>query len=395
MLLTLGNMVSQFGDRVTHMALIAIVGAFQPGSHLAFSAMSVFFTLPVILFGPISGIVADRFPRKGILLVGDFARAALIALLPFLLVGTGKLLSAYAIVFLVFSLTIFFNIARVSLIPDIVPQTHLLTANSVLSFVARIATVIGTVLGGFLVDWLGWFRAFFIDAATYLISFLCILMIALPLQRPTPSPASEDPQTSPLRDLQAAFGYASRDTLVRFILGTVALFGFLSAAAYVLLVMLIQQELGLGTRGVGIAGGLMAVGMILGALALSLVRATLPRKPLILWSLVGFGLLYLAAAVLPITFGAVIVGGTLAGVFTSALLIGQDTVLQEWVDEEVRGRIFGIKEWVVSLAFLISTVVLGVLAETVARGKLAYGFTALLIFLATLGLAWVVRNRRF
>jgi MFS family permease len=362
-LLCTGNMVSQFGDRITHMALLALIGQFQPGSHLAFSKMAASFTLPVILFGPFAGIVSDRVSRKGVLLVGDIARAALIALIPLFMLLKTSMLPVYAVIFLVFTLCLFFNVARSAIIPDLVPRDRLLEANSLNSFIARFATVAGTVLGGKIIDWIGWRGGFFLDASTYVLSFFCILFIVV--ERPVPEAEASVAREarSVMQDLKEAVELATRNRVIALLLLTVAGFSYVSAAAYVVLIPLVQQTLGKGTGGVGIVAGVLAVGMVVGALVLGTLGKNFRKSSIILASFLLFGL-FLTAARFVKDYTVITAGSFFAGMLSSFIIVAQDTLFQELVPMEKRGRIFGLKEWTASLAFLVSTLGIGMFAES-------------------------------
>jgi MFS family permease len=358
-------MVSQFGDRITHMALIALVGHFQPGSHFAFSKMAVSFTLPVILFGPLSGILSDRVSRRNVLLVGDFARAVLIALIPLAMVLWSSLIPIYVIIFFVFTLCLFFNVARSAFIPDLVPRESLLEANSLNSFIARFATVAGTVLGGKLIDWVGWRGGFFIDSGTYMLSFLCILFIVLPRPKAPAQSARRFEPRPVLKDLAYSFRLGLKNPVIALIMLTVGGFSFVSAAAYVVLIPLIQQTMGKGTGGVGIVAGIVAVGMIVGAIALGALGKNMRKSTVILGSFILFGL-FLAAARFVKSYTIISIGSFFAGMVSSFIIVAQDTMLQERILPEERGKIFGIREWTASLFFLLSTLGIGIATEWIA-----------------------------
>ncbi|HEX4936833.1 MAG TPA: MFS transporter, partial [Gemmatimonadaceae bacterium] len=185
--LVVGQTVSQLGDKLHHMALIALVGAgaAQNAGGLELAKLSVVFTAPVVLFGPVAGSMVDRWNKRHVMIACDALRTILVGSIPALFAATGELWPVYFIAFLVFLLGVFFNAAKMALIPELVPRAHLLPANAALTFVGRFATVAGIVGGGVIIGiafwrrfgWSDYAAGFYLDAASYLISVLSLVGI--------------------------------------------------------------------------------------------------------------------------------------------------------------------------------------------------------------------------
>src|SRR6185369_16331902 len=164
-----GQLISLFGDRFNQLALVAVV-ATATGS--AFATGLVFFaaTLPNLLLSPIAGTFVDRWDHKETMVVSDILRAAIVLVLP--VAAVTNIVLVYPLIFLVTSISVFFRPARVAILPQIVPERDLLSANSALWVGETIADVIGYPLAGILVALLGTAVpiAFWFDSATYLAS---------------------------------------------------------------------------------------------------------------------------------------------------------------------------------------------------------------------------------
>ena len=91
----------------------------------------------------------DRWDRKEVLVVSDILRAALVLLIPLAVIV--NLLLAYPLIFLVTSISIFFRPARVAILPQIVEEDDLVTANSAMWIGETVADVLGYALAGLLV----------------------------------------------------------------------------------------------------------------------------------------------------------------------------------------------------------------------------------------------------
>lgn len=363
LLLSIGNSISQLGDRFTHMALIGFIGEYQPGSPLAFGKMAFFFTLPVIIGALPSGKIADIFDKKKILILGDFLRALLLFYMGFLVMkGNMEMWKIYGAVFLLFLFTIPFNVARSAFIPQIVPEEMLLTANSFLIFLARISTVLGTVLGGWLSDRIPLYILLFIDGLTYLLSMFLIMFIR-PVRRAVTKISS--PLKIPFREI---FQFK-----LQYVYLSIFIFGVITSGTYTLVVPFIQQTRELGETGVGASGGILALGMILGAYLMgNFVRERYLKSVFLLSfvSLISFYLLIPTDA----SFALILFFSFVSGIFSSIIGITQDTLIQKRANEEVRGILFGMKEILISLTFLVFVLVFGYLGE---RTSIIFGIRSL------------------
>ena len=168
-----GQLISLFGDRIHQLALAAAV-LVTTGSALATALVFVTATIPNLLFSPIAGTLVDRWDHKEVLVVSDLLRAAVVLLIPIAIVT--NILFVYPLVFALTTISIFFRPARVAILPQIVRQDELLTANSALWVGETLADVIGYPLAGLFVVALGSALpiAFWLDAATYTASAMLL-----------------------------------------------------------------------------------------------------------------------------------------------------------------------------------------------------------------------------
>jgi len=132
--------------------------------------------------------------------------------------------------------------------------------------------------------------------------------------------------------------------------------------SYTILIYLVQQVLNLGTGGVGIFAGFLAVGMIAGAASMSFIRRRINQPMVVVGSILLYGLMFLASPWL-ITVWYMIIIALVAGVAFSWIGVVQNTMLQEEVPDEIRGRIFSTREFVTNIAFLLTTLFIGTLGD--------------------------------
>jgi predicted MFS family arabinose efflux permease len=179
--LWLGQVVSQMGDWFNTIALYTIILKLT-GSGRDVGLLLVARFLPSFLFGPISGVIADRFSRRRIMIVSDLLRAAVV--LGFLFVRRpDQLWIIYVLTVFQLGLSTFFEPAKTAAIPSIVEDRELVAANAITSVTWSVMLTLGAAIGGLITGWFGTNVAFILDAATYLLSAALIAAIRVPKRK--------------------------------------------------------------------------------------------------------------------------------------------------------------------------------------------------------------------
>ncbi|MGQ0649109.1 MAG: MFS transporter [Gemmatimonadaceae bacterium] len=379
LLLVVGQTISQFGDKLHHMALIALVGASARSETggLELAKLSVVFTAPVVLFGPLAGALVDRWDKRLTMVLCDALRALIVVSMPFLYSATGHLWIVYIAAFFVFLLGTFFNSAKMALIPDLVPRAELLPANAALTSIGRVATVVGIVGGGLIMSaavWarLGWSNyaaGFLIDALSFLASVLTLLgIMVLARQHFAPEVVTgtgavdrERVKRSLLglvHDVRETFVVVRRTPGLRFAFFSVVLLALFASTVYVAMTLSVQTVMGRGTAGVGYLGGLLAGGMVLGSLAVGSVGVRLRREQLILGGTLAIGILMIAAGVW-FSFKVFVPVALFGGAVLAPVMVAQDTLLHEHAPPGSRAVVFSTRDLVVAGVFAGSAFLVG------------------------------------
>ncbi len=359
--------LSQLGDRLTHMLLITLIAVARPGRMLGYSEGALTFVLPTLLLSPFVGVLVDRWDKRRVIAVTHFVQSGIFLVTPVLIWLTGSFVPFWVALAVFFGLDLFNNTACPALLPALAGPDRILHANAVSTTFARAATVVGMLVGGFLVRWVGWRPGLVINAMTHLGAGLVALGIATRLGGTTaPSGTLGRALRSAagrfLGELAAVFGVVRRSPLVAFVMASIVVSTFVSAVSYTLLIFLVQQVLGLGTAGVGVFAGILAVGMIGGALSIGFVRRNLDRPLVVSSAVLLYGLLFVAGR-FHVSVPFLVVTALAAGVSFSWLGVVQNTILQEEVAEGIRGRVFSTREFVINATFLLSTLLVGTLGD--------------------------------
>lgn len=175
-LLWLAQVVSLLGDWFGTIAAIILVNRLTD-SGLAISILFLARGLPPFLFGPIAGVVADRFNRKTVLVVADIFQT-IIGLGFLLVVTTESLALLYILTTLQFCLSSFFEPARAAILPNLVGSNQeLLVANTLSSATWSSMLAFGAAIGGFTTAIFGVELALIVNTATFLLSAALISQI--------------------------------------------------------------------------------------------------------------------------------------------------------------------------------------------------------------------------
>ena len=179
--LWLGQVVSQMGDWFDTIALYTIILNLT-GSGRDVGLLLVARFVPSFLFGPLSGVVADRFSRQRIMIISDLLRAVVV--LGFLFVRRAdQLWIVYVLTVFQLGLSTFFEPAKTAAIPSIVEDRELVAANAISSVTWSVMLTLGAAIGGVITGWFGTDVAFILDAATYLLSAALIASIRVQKRR--------------------------------------------------------------------------------------------------------------------------------------------------------------------------------------------------------------------
>lgn len=366
-------------------------------------------TLPVLVFGPIAGVLVDRWHKKKVMVVCDALRMVCALLIPILYLTTRNIYPVFIVVFGMFLLTLFFNSARSAIIPNLVSKKRILTANSLVNFVGRGATFLGMLAGGLIVDWRLWYRivgiagwtaAFILDAATFGVSavMLYVMKVKIP-EIPEPEEHLQargfllllrDGLTKVWNELKHAVQMIFREKNLGFAMASILLMIIAGSIIYVLVIPTVQKEMAWGTSGVGILAAIGSIGLLIGAYLMGIFGHHFNLKVLMLFC---FVLLGGALVVFPFLdrFWLFVVFTLIGGIAISPLFIGQDTLIHRYADDFVRGRMFSLRDWIFNCSFVVGALLIGFLATITEKNFLFIIFGILLAVLAITG--WLVLAR--
>jgi MFS family permease len=340
-LLWTGLLISFAGSFMQTAALLWHVSIVAPPDRrgLALGTMGLVRALPIIVFSLVSGVVADAWDRRRLMLITQSASAAVAAALAVLaFTGVEALWPIYALSALGAAAGAFDNPARQSLVPMLVPREHLPNAISLNTIAAQSASVSGPALGGLIIATtnIGW--AYLANA----VSFLCVIA-ALLMMRGVGGAHTEAGERSEV-SLGAALeglGFVFRSPIIR---STMLLdfFATFFSSATALLPIFAQDVLGVGARGYGWLYAAPAVGAVATSAAMVPAIERIDRRGLtLLWAVCVYGG---ATVVFGLSHSFWLTFACLAatGAADTVSMVIRNIVRQLETPDRLRGRMIGV-----------------------------------------------------
>jgi MFS family permease len=393
--LWLGQVVSQLGDWFDTIAVYTIVLNLT-GSGRAVGLVLVARFLPTFFIGPLSGVVADRFSRRSIMIVSDLLRAATV--LGFLWVRRpDQLWLVYVLTVFQLAFSAFFEPAKTAAIPSIVSERELIPANAIASVTWSVMLTLGAAVGGLVTGWFGTDAAFVLDSLTFVGSALLVASVRFP-----PRPVREKSKIT----LAKALGITDTIEGARYV----------KNRPRVLALLLVKPSWGLGggiltllavfgerifpvggssATGIGVLFAARGIGTAVGPIAARRLAGDAPRR-----MQTFIGVAFLIGGIFYVAFGsasnfifALVVlmiahcGGSILWVFSTVLL-------QQTVEDRFRGRVFAAELALLTLTLAASNYITGEMLDRFHYSPRTVTIGIGILFLIP-GIIWLLTEKRW
>jgi len=353
---------SQIGDWLYNAALLGYVFSATRSAGWV-GAATISRLLPYVLLGPFGGAVADRYPRRTVLLAGDALRLLLMAVIAATVANAGPVVLVIGFTALASAAGCAEKPAAMALLPRLVGETRLGPANALLHTVQDLGVLIGPAIGAILLAAAPAWIAFAANGATFAISALLISTM-----RPDAAPAGG--RISGVAQLAGGLRTVRTTAFALWLIVVVAMVEFIYGAQTVQLVVYAKQSLGLGSGGYGVL--LTAVGA--GGLVSAAVNGRLATSRRVSLIVIATGslacateLAYAGIHVLTIALVVTVIGNI---GLVSCEVVGE-TALARIAPREALGRVIGIFDAVTVAAMVAGAVLAPVLvAVTSLRASL-------------------------
>jgi MFS family permease len=410
LLLWLSQLATQIGVNMVLFALTVIVLEASSLSS-AVSGLFLTFLIPSVLFSALAGVYVDRIDRRTVLVVTNVLRAAI-------LIGVFAVGSDIGLVLLLNTLfsivTVFFAPAEAAMIPVLVPRNQLVAANGLFTLTLNGAFALGyALLGPLLVTIAGGPEPLIVVVAGLFI-LAAVFCLTLPSDPPAPrerahslaavteaglNAVTEAGQavTSVFGQLREGITYIRDNPAIAWSLAYLGISASLIGVVAVLGPSFARDTLGLAPKDLIVVVLPLGIGIVFGVLLLNNFGKYVARRRAIEFGLVLLGILLVILTVagpvsriltgvgdqVPVVdlsiltslVSIVVAIGFLAGVCYGIVAISAQVQLQEDIPADVRGRVFGVLNMLISVASILPIVVVGPIADAV-------GTTVVILFIA-------------
>lgn len=328
--------VSQAGDWLYNVALLVFVYD-RTHSVVWVSITTAVRVLPVVVLSPLGGVLADRFDRRGLMILADLARAVLMGLLTVVVLLGWPVVLAPVLAGLATVVSSVYAPSTAASTQRLVPADELPGANAVRAIVGPACVVGGPAVGALLLALTGSAALFAINAATFVLS---ALLVASTRPGPAFAPVAADGgREGLLEQLGAGVRELKRHPVVIRFVGADILCSVVYGAETVLLV-LVSRQLGWGDHGYGLLLAATGAGGVVGtALVGRLARFSRVARIVGVALLAAGAPLVLLAAAPTIALAMLLCAVNGAG--SLIVEVFAETALQQQLDEEVFGRAYG------------------------------------------------------
>ena len=388
------------GNMVLYGLTVIVVNSTR--SNTAVSLMILSFLVPAVVFSAVAGVYVDRIDRRLILIATNLLRGA--AFVALYLVGTNLALILILNVS-ISTITVFFAPAEAAMIPGLLPRAQLLAANGIFTLTLNAAFALGfALLGPLVVNVANPEAVILVVAALYFLA--AVFCFTLPASPPTAADRpgrgglavgeAERAVGSTFAQLREGIGFIRSNHTISWSLLYLGITASLVGVLGVLGPDFAQSTLGLDAKDFAVVVLPLGFGIVTGILLLNAYGRYLPRRRVIEGGLIALGALLTAlASAGPISrllqradgaggldlsavtslLAVVVAIAFFAGIAYGLVAIPSQTQLQEDLPEDVRGRVFGILNMLVSVASFLPIIIVGPISDLI-------GTTAVIVAVA-------------
>jgi MFS family permease len=329
--------VSQLGDWLYNVALLAYVFE-RTHSPVWLGATTAARVLPIVLLGPLAGLLGDRFDRRAVMIASDLVRAGTMLALVAVAQGHAPVLLVPLLAALATAAASPYAPCVAASVPRLVGTDELAAANALRAGIGPLAIVVGPAAGALALALGGSAGAFATNAGTFLVSAALTAAVAdRAAFRPSGAGAEREP------GLWSAVSVGARELLrhrsAARLIGADVLCSFVYGVETVALVA-ISMRLGWHESGYGVLLGAVGLGGVAGTVLVTRLTRRLGRPTVITAALLSIALSLPLMAVVPVVAVVALAAAT-TGAGSIAVEVLAETALQEQLPDDVLARAYG------------------------------------------------------
>ncbi|QHE51065.1 MFS transporter [Pontibacillus sp. HMF3514] len=389
------QIVSNLGDWLDMLALMALVAFKWNASPMEMSGVMLCIAVPMILFGPIAGVYADKFDRKKLMILSDIIRAIVVIGFVF----ATSLWHIYVLLILKGMFGALFVPAKNGKLKEIVSDDHMQQAMGISAMINNGSKIVGPMLSGVLVSSIGVTTAFYIDSFTFILSALLLIGVPKSLYEKDETEQHEGEKETMLQRMNGGLNVLKGLPVLfygLFILSLAMLAIQIADSQIMILLRLIEGD------PVDVAGYAMAASGA-GVFIMSAIWSKKQPPSLTFVLALGLSLVGVSIAITPFLIGLPMWVINLAfptlffmvGAGLGSIIVPFNVGVQKATPVQYSGRVFGTINSMTMLATIIGMLLGGVLSQLlgVTVTFIISGALLLVVGLSTFGVKKLLESR--
>ncbi|RAN88472.1 MFS transporter [Bacillus sp. SRB_28] len=366
MLMMIGKMTSLLGAGIYTFAMGLYVLK-TTGSGMGFATTLICGSIPRMICGPIAGAVADRVNRRW-LVIGTDLLSSLTMLIMFILatIFGPSLLFIYVSAALLSICASFYSVSLTSSIPNLVDEERIQKASALNQTASSLSNILAPIIGGVVFGFFSIKTFFLLNSITFFLAVIVQLFIVFDLYKKELAESKEHFLTS----IKEGFSYVKRQHEIYGLMKIAVGVNFFASALFVSLPYIIIKNLHLSSKQLGVVEGMLAVGMLIGAIVLSVRKEV--NNP---FRSVYIGLFLFAGLSLCTVFPLLVIIPKVAsfiyyitfmiltGISMMVVNIPMQVHMQKTTDPNYLGRVFGLLETISTAIAPLGMIVYGLLLD--------------------------------
>ncbi|ETT78072.1 MULTISPECIES: MFS transporter [Bacillus] len=365
-LMMIGKMTSLLGAGIYTFAMGLYVLK-TTGSGMGFATTLICGSIPRMICGPIAGAVADRVNRRW-LVIGTDLLSSLTMLIMFILatIFGPSLLFIYVSAALLSICASFYSVSLTSSIPNLVDEERIQKASALNQTASSLSNILAPIIGGVVFGFFSIKTFFLLNSITFFLAVIVQLFIVFDLYKKELVESKEHFLTS----IKEGFSYVKRQHEIYGLMKIAVGVNFFASALFVSLPYIVIKNLHLSSKQLGVVEGMLAVGMLIGAIVLSVRKEV--NNP---FRSVYIGLFLFAGLSLCTVFPLLVIIPKVAsfiyyitfmiltGISMMVVNIPMQVHMQKTTDPNYLGRVFGLLETISTAIAPLGMIVYGLLLD--------------------------------
>lgn len=381
--LNIAQFLSALNDNLYKLAFVFFAISLYGKEHTEkiFSVVGTVFVIPFLLFSSLTGIVADRFSKKKVLVIAKALEVVImfLAIVAFLSKST---LIGYGLLFLLAAQATLFSPAKYGIIPEIVPRDQVAKANGLLTSCTYIGIIAGTFFASLLTD-LSHGNFAFIGGVCLILAVIGFLA-SLGIKQTAPAGGKKKPRIFFLKEIFDTLKEASKSPPLLPVILSAAYFLFIAAYAQLNVIPFAIRHLGLNAAEGGYLFLAPAIGIAIGAFFGGRSSHERIELGLSFVSLLAVALLFLGIGLIPPTLIGTVILLVFLGLFAGFFIVPLETYIQVFSPPQSRGHVIASNNFLSFCGVLLASGFLFlssiVLTFTPAQGFFILGILSIILF---------------